>query len=181
MTQSEKAKALKYSGGILGGGLLAGALMALATPTTMTQKADSLRDLLGVREASADATPVLAFEAPPEDLTPVSWQTAQQEYAYAGSDATMAEPDYGADLLDSSTPLPGEAEALPPELLEQREQPTTVVLARVGDDAADSAQAARDAAADVRVAESAAGSSDPADAAIQASAPVVAPETVTPS
>lgn len=183
MTSSNKARALKASGGILGGGLVAGMLMALATPTSMTQKAQSFRDLIGAREAAAETTPVLAFEAPPEDLTPVSWQTAQQEYP-ADSYVTPVS-DYDGDLLGSSTPLPGEAEALPAELLEGREPQGTVVLASVGDAASDIAQAARDAASDVRAAESAASAAQQDDAAANASAPTIVtdltPVAVTPS
>lgn len=174
MTKTGKQQALRLGGGILGGGLVAGMLMALATPTTMTRKVESLRDLIGVSDAQADTTPVIAFEAPPEDLTPVSWQTAQQEYPADAYVTPVA--DYGADLLDSAAPLPGEAEALPPELLESREETQTVVLASVGDAASDSAQAARDAATDVRVAETAASASDAANAASEASAPTIVPD-----
>lgn len=169
MTQSHKAKALKFTGGILGGGLFAGMLMALATPTTMTQKAESLRDLIGVPDAEADTTPVLAFEAPPEDLTPVSWQTAQQEYSSYTADQAYIAPVSDDDLLDSSVPLPNEAEAPPSET---GDRPRTVVLASVGDAASDWAEAARDAATDVRTAESAATQSDPITSADDARATV---------
>ncbi|VWX52808.1 hypothetical protein [Novosphingobium sp. 9U] len=177
MTKSDKAKALRLTGGIMGGGLVAGMLMALAIPTTMAHKGETLRDLIGVPDAQADTTPVLAFEAPPEDLTPVNWQTAQQEYPSEAYVTPVA--DYGADLLDNSAPLPGEGEPLPPESLDAPERPSTVILASVGDAADDSAQAARDAAADVRHAESAASEPQPARAAANASANASAPVVVT--
>lgn len=159
-------KAVRMTGGLLVGGVATGFLLAMTVPTTMKQHVgDGWRDL--VREPVSTYEP-LAFASAPEDLTPVFWQNASDEYA--------AGPDPWVDpalqfAADEPAPL---AEALPAELLQAGDGSVTVELVET-DDAASSADAAQAAAADVRTVESAV-----VDAPAPApSPPFIEPEAVT--
>jgi hypothetical protein len=155
-------KALRMTGGLLIGGVATGFLLAMTVPTTMKQNvSDSWREL--VREPVSTYEP-LAFAAAPEDLTPVFWQSASDEYAN-GPDPWV---DPAADLAQNDyAPM---AEALPGELLEAREGSVTVELVET-DEAAYSADAAQAAAADVQTVES---------AGVQAAAPAPAAPLIDP-
>lgn len=149
---------LALAGFVVLGGLSAGLLMAMTVPTTMKRDAEDWRDLIGARDTAPSSTPVLAFEAPPQDLEPgrfeaVAWQTAQQEYE--ASRAAMFADDTWSDLptdvemhLDA-TPKP---ERLPAALLAGRSEPEDDMLAQSADPAGRAARAARQAVADVRTA-----------------------------
>lgn len=142
----------KLAGFTLVGGVCAGALMALAIPTTMKQVPGEWRQMIGAREASASEDDAgIVFEAPPEDLTPVHWATAAQEYPAAGDTSWLYTPVAPVDELSEA-----QLDAILPDDLDQpaREQPVSVT-AIADDDAASSAQAASEAAADVRAMESA--------------------------
>lgn len=160
-------KAVRMIGGLLVGGVATGFLMAMTIPTAMKQQVgDGWRDL--VREPISMHEP-LAFAAAPEDLTPVFWQSASDEYAAAGADPWVDPAlQYVADEPARM------AEALPAELLEARQGSVTVELVET-DEAASSADAAQAAAADVQTVESAA-AANPAPAP---AAPLIEPEAVT--
>jgi hypothetical protein len=153
------------TGGLLLGGVATGFLMAMTIPTAMKQNVgDSWREL--VREPISTYEP-LAFAAAPEDLTPVFWQSASDEYA--------ASPDPWVDpalqyVADEPAMM---AEALPAELLEGRQASVTVEMVEI-DEAASSADAAQAAAADVQTVESA----TIANPAPVPAAPLIEPEAV---
>ncbi len=159
MKHERKAMVGKLIGGVVLGGLAAGFLTAMAVPTTMQQKADDWRTLIGVKEVKADEMPAIAFEAPPQDLTPVNWMTAQQEYpqpipaTYSPNSATLYDSSADLDLGDDGAIAP--AEPLPTALIAARDTDRKIVIYDSDDAAAASANAASEAAADVRTIESA--------------------------
>jgi hypothetical protein len=153
-----KVKAAQLAGLVLVTGLTAGGMLAMATPTRPVEEGRNWREAIGLREVSAEDTAVPMF-APPEDLTPVHWQAAADEYALA------ATPDQGSDVSrdpsadDTSNYQPEPAiEALPSELLEGRGDDATVA-AHADDAAGTSAQAARTAALEGRAQENGAAGS----------------------
>lgn len=140
---TKHGRAIRTVGGLLVGGVATGFLLAMTVPTTMKQHADdSWREL--VRKPISDYEPV-TFAAAPEDLTPVYWQSASQEYPA---------PDSFVDPVFDAAQAEPAIEPLPAELLESREGSVTVELVQT-DQAAFSAQAAQAAAVDVRMVESA--------------------------
>lgn len=148
-------RTIGISGAVLVGGLVTGMLLAAAMPTDMKRKAENWREVIGVREVAVeDAT--LPVYAPPQDLTPVHWQTAADEYPSTGAqDAALASIYADADdayLADTTN------EAIPVD----REQSSDIDLAASSDDAAASAEAASAAAAEVQLREG--GVNDPAAA-----------------
>jgi hypothetical protein len=159
-------KAARTAGGLLIGGVATGFLLAMTVPTTMKQQVgDGWRDLVHKPVSSYEP---LAFSAAPEDLTPVFWQSASDEYATG--------PDRWVDptlqfAADDPTPI---GEALPAELLETREGGVTVEFVET-DEAASSADAAQAAAADVQTVES---SVAQAPAPAPAAPPLIEPEAV---
>ena len=134
---------IRIASGVLVGGVVTGMLLAMAVPTQLKRKTENWRELIGVREVSTNESAIPTY-APPQDLTPVEWQTAGQEYPpsyYQESalDAIYPDADFGYQPLT-------EPEALPPELM--RTQDTG--LAATNDDAASAAAAAKAAAGRVR-------------------------------
>lgn len=149
---NRRTTAARFAGTALIGGIAAGALMALAVPTTMKNQAgEGWRDLIREPEIARDGWDAIPFEAGPQDLTPVSWASASQEYSATWSQ-TWVEPEPASDvyaLQDDGGDVALVAEPLPAELLaastEGPEAPS-----EQADAAADAADAAREAAADVR-------------------------------
>lgn len=156
----------KLASGMLGGGVVAGLLLSLAVPTTMKRQGSGWRDLIPAAAAVEDESSKFWMEAPPQDLTPVAWQPAEDwnepQWADDGWTPYVDEPIYRDEpLFEADLPVPTTAERV--------YGPARVNLARVGGDesaaadaAAASAEAARMAAADVRM-EIAAASDDAED------------------
>jgi len=162
--QIMKSSAARIAGFALLGGLTAGGLLALSTPTHMRREGDTWREMIGIREVSAQDT-AISFYAPPEDPTPVHWQSAADEYpAGPAVDWSASGPDYQAadySAADYTNDVSAEVDA--PELMAA--SVSDPAPAARDDDAAASADAALAAAQDVRAQENAA--ADP-----QANAPV---------
>lgn len=162
------SKGIRFLGMTVVGGFVAGSLMALAVPTTQRQEGQDWRKLVGLSDRIEDPSPALTFEGPPEDLVPVQWMTAQQEYPSAMRDDPYVLPPVDADTYaayDSDVPEP-----LPAALLDRQD-----VAVISDDEAGNAAEAARDAASDVRVVESTAATTADApgdDAATALPAPV---------
>ena len=159
---STKTTAFRLGGLMLAGGLLTGGLLAMTTPTQMKREANNWREAIGAREpAVGDST--IPIYAPPEDLTPVQWQSASQEYPYAPTSAPWVDTmtDLMPDAADD-TDLPLAAEALPDEIMVARGSRGHLPPQNDApqDDAAVSADAARATAADVQSVESAAAVAD---------------------
>jgi hypothetical protein len=146
-----QTKTAKLAGLVIFGGLGAGLMLSMAVPTAMKFPVEKERESFGRLDAPVIGDTPVMFEAPPEDLQPVRWQSAADEYAYAGA---MPEPDtyMSIEPLADYDDEPGEeyasTEAAEPERAEA--QPATLDL---GDAAASAAQAASEAAADVRAME----------------------------
>jgi hypothetical protein len=150
---SATTAAMRLGGLMLVGGLLTGGLMAMTTPTQMKRQSDNWREMIGVREPSvSDAT--IPIYAPPEDLTPVQWQTASQENPYAPSPEQWVDmtTDLMPDAVDDYVPQPA-IETLPDEIMDARVTPADAAAPQ--DKAAAWADAAQAAAADVHSVESA--------------------------
>jgi hypothetical protein len=148
---------------VLVGGLVAGGLVAMTTPTHMAQQGETWRDMIGVRKVAVEDGTIPVYAAP-EDLSPVQWQTAAQEYPAVPPPNQWV--DVSADAMPEAIPDSGDdyrqqdaVEALPTELMQARTSGTD--LAALDDSAASSAEAARAAAADVRAQENTA-TADPA-------------------
>lgn len=134
---------IRIAGGVLVGGLVTGVLLATAMPTQMKHKAETWRDVIGVREITPGDSSIPVY-APPQDLTPVQWQTAAQEYPLPADQGTALASLYPDAEIDDQADT--SYEPLPSELT----QANDTDLASVDDDAAASAQAASAAAADVQ-------------------------------
>lgn len=149
------AKAIRISGAVLVGGLATGMLLAMAMPTEMKRKSETWRDLLGLQRTVSDDDMVPVY-APPEDLTPVQWQSAADEYP--GSNRANALDRIYADQQATQLSGPSDAVSLPDR--EQDQEPE--IGHPMGDDvAAQSAQAADAVASEVTVVQQ-----EPAPAAI---------------
>jgi hypothetical protein len=137
------ARTIRIAGGVLVGGLVTGMLLAMAMPTQMSRKAETWRDLIGLREVTAGDAAIPVY-APPQDLTPVHWQTAAEEYPALPKEETALDAIYPGSDAGYQADLP--YEPLPPELTETND----TSLAVADDEAAASAQAASAAADDVQ-------------------------------
>lgn len=155
--RSVKTGATKLMAIMLVGGLMTGGLMAMTTPTQMKREATNWRQAIGVREIAASESTIPIY-APPEDLTPVHWQPAADEYAYAPNPEPWV--DTISDLMPDAVDEDGHigAERLPAEIMAAR-----VPDPEPEDAAATSAQAAQAAASDVH-AEQSVGAADAAAA-----------------
>lgn len=146
-----KARTAKLAGLVVVGGLAAGLMLSVAVPTTMKRPPESESEAVGMFDASVAQDTEVMFEAPPQDLEPVRWQPAGQEYGYpaampTGETYVPIEPaaDYGEAPLDefvSDEPAEADIPEASPASLD------------FGDAAASAAQAASEAAADVRAVE----------------------------
>lgn len=155
-----KSNAARITGVALIAGLAAGGLLAISTPTHMRREGDSWREMIGVRDVAVQDAAVPVY-APPEDLTPVHWQSAAEEYLAAPAVDwwSSASDDQSTDAI----------EPLPADLADARvSEPEPAALR--DDEAAATAEAALAAAQDVRAQENAA--TDP-----QASAPATPPQS----
>jgi len=159
-----KSKATTMAAVVLITGVAAGGILAMATPTRMSHEGESWRDMIGVRKVAVEDSGIPIY-TPPQDLTPVSWQTAAQEYPAVPTQADQGIEDHWADVSNDVMPdvIPDSDdsyqpaavnEALPDEIMQSRAAKPD--LARLDDAAAASADAARAAAADVRKQENAA-------------------------
>jgi len=164
-----KSTAARITGLALIGGLATGGLLALSTPTHMQREGDTWREMIGVRDVAVQDSAVPVY-APPEDLTPVHWQSAADEYpAGPAVDWSASGPDYqtanysAADYQDDAS-IDTDTPAL---IAVNASGPAPAVR---DDDAAASADAALAAAQDVRAQENAA--ADP-----QTSAPAATPSS----
>jgi hypothetical protein len=139
---SARTGAMKLMGLMLVGGFMTGGLMAMTTPTQMKREVGNWRQAIGVREVTA-SEPTIPVYSPPEDLTPVHWLPAAEEYAYTPTPEPRV--DTTTDLMPDAVDDDGHAtlEMLPPEILAGRttgpakdETITTVNAARsTADDA----------------------------------------------
>lgn len=153
-----QVKTAKVAGAVVGGGLVLGALVALSVPTTMKPAGENWRQLIGIHEAPNDSSSLIAFEAPPEDLAPVRWETAGQEYpASTVPQDNWLEPASYQDFQP--------AEELPQQPIDSRDLDDNPAVFDISDDAASSARAASEAAAEVRAMETVADAPDGAQAA----------------
>lgn len=148
------ARMARLASAVLVGGLAAGALLAVAVPTTMKHEVDNWRERIGVRDVRVDPEASLMFEAPPEDLTPASWQSAGQEYPASANHDEQAYVPIDLDANLDAGFVEEATEALPAELLSSDQASDDRALSEASDEAGTSAQAASEAASDVRAVES---------------------------
>lgn len=148
---SAKTGAVRLGGLMLVGGLVTGGLLAMTTPTHMKRDPENWRKAIGVREIMPDEATIPVY-APPEDLTPVHWQSASEENPYAPAPGQWVDTtsDLMPDAADDTDPQLA-AEPLPEEIMNAR---GSRYDAAPDDAAAASAEAAQAAAADVHSSES---------------------------
>ena len=148
---SAKMGASKLMGLMLVGGFITGGVMAMTTPTQMKREVTNWRQAIGVRDIAVSETTIPIY-APPQDLTPVHWLPAADEYTYAPAPEPWV--DTTSDLMpDAIDDTAGQvvSEQLPAEILAGRTSDPAVE-----DAAGTSAQAAQAAASHVRSVQSAA-------------------------